>query len=629
MPVKQVGGLTKQQKKESKRRIKESRDTRRVTRKRSLKRLSNQRKKQILEEGFQLKDRIFLDAGNHAILKKLKLDTNYNVSKYFIDAHGSLMGDHFTVPHNIVLLYLGVMGNLTLLSSLESMDNICNGTVIANNIVVPGEKAPNVSLSGEYNIEQVSGIFKCGSEHKRIFNDVLVPTQEVIDSYKNSEEFEIMKDPKTGMYPIPSSWNYHTTLEEAVNKISDILDKNTYAFVFLDSCLGGECSMPMTQQKFKSIVNPEKFNILRTGDTLYNPEPDRLQTVVASFKYEGDTEGEKPYKMYVYEHVNKMSLAKDGDHWYYRKLLKKYIEKYDFKTFMFTVYDHINEYYEYDIDDFIIFSKYVNHLERTVKPVRNYNHFRYFIDTHRKILKALKNKKKDKFLALTRRENALRHSINPIEYSDLAAKYGMSDIILENIYPFPENYEKVEENIKNINKFATKWSKKKTLPAIFLKDLWKQYTKNPLLRSNDDTLFSNIWFNDHEKMKNLKNKTRLTEKEAVELQDLQRAYDYYTITNFMLDIIQTIDFYKEKEEGRIDFFKTEDLPSYNMEYVQKIMGMAIDYVVSDDYNNREIAHKDKIIKQLEDMNTMIENYISQAGGGDAGFLTALFKFFGF
>lgn len=629
MPVKQVGGLTKQQKKESKRRIKESRATRRVTRKRSLKRLSNQRKKKILEEGFQLKDRIFLDAGNYAILKKLNLNTNYNVSKYFIDAHGSLMEDHFTVPHNIVLLYLGVMGNMTLIWSLERMNDICNGTVIANNILVPGEKAPNVSLSGEYNNENVSGIFKCGSEHKRIFNDVLVPTQEVIDSYKNSEEFEIMKDPKTGMYPIPSSRNYRTTLAKAVHKISNMLDKNTYAFVYLDACLGGACSMPFTQQEFKSIVNPEKFDILRTGDTLYNPEPDRLQTIVASFEYEGDTQGEKPYKMYVYEHINKMSHAKDEDHWMYRNLLKSYIEKYDINTFIFTVYDNINEYYEYDIDDFSIFSKYAYHLENTVKPVRNYNHFKYFMDTHRKILKALKNQKKDKFLALTRRENARRHSIYPIAYFDLAAKYGMSDIILENIYPFEENYEKVEKNIKNINKFATDMSKAKTLPAIFLKDLWKQYTKNPLLRSNDDTLFYNFWFDDHEKMKKLKNKTRLIKKDADQLQDLQRAYDYYTITNFMTDIIKTIDFYKEKSEGRIDFFKTQDLPSYNMEYVQKIMGMAIDYVISEDYNNREIAHKDKIIKQLEDMNTMIENYISQAGGGDAGFLTALFKFFGF
>ena len=623
MPVKQVGrGLTKEQREQNK-----LKKQRRTTRKRSLKRLSNQRKKKILEEGFQLKDRIFLDAGKSAILKKLKLNKNYNVSKYFIDAHGSLMGTHFIVPHNIVLLYLGVMGNLTLIWSLERMNDICNGTVIANNIVVPGEKAPNVSLSGERNIESISGIFKCGSEHKRIFNDVLVPTQEVIDSYKNSEKFEIMKDPETGMYPIPSSRNYHTTLAKAVHKISNMLDKNTYAFVFLDACLGGVCSMPLTQQKFKSIVNPEKFDILRTGDTLYNLEPDRLDTVVASFKYEGDTEGEKPYKMHVYE--NKMSLAKDEDHWYYRNLLKSYIENYDIDTFIFTVYDNINKYYEYDIDDFNIFSKYARFLGRTVKPVRNYNHFTYFMDTHRKILKALKNQKKDKFLALTRRENALRHSINPFKYFDLAAKYGMSDIILEDIYPLEEDYKKVEKNIKNINKFATTKSEAKTLPAIFLKDLWKQYIENPLLRSNDDTLFSDIWFDDHETMKDLKNQTSLTPDQAVELQNLQRAYDYYTITNFMTDIIQTIDFYKEKKEGRIDFFKTQDLPSYNMEYVQQIMKIAMDYVKSEDYKNRKIAHKDKIIKQLEDMNTMIQNYINQHHGGSVDFLTALFKFFGF
>tara|TARA_B100000497_G_scaffold121123_1_gene150453 strand:- start:1156 stop:1356 length:201 start_codon:yes stop_codon:yes gene_type:complete len=66
-----------------------------------------------------------------------------------------------------------------------------------------------------------------------------------------------------------------------------------------------------------------------------------------------------------------------------------------------------------------------------------------------------------------------------------------------------------------------------------------------------------------------------------------------------------------------------------MEYVQRIMGMAMEYVKSEDYKNRKIAHKDKIIKQLEDMNTMIQNYINQHHGGSVDFLTALFKFFGF
>ncbi len=123
---------------------------------------------------------------------------------------------------------------------------------------------------------------------------------------------------------------------------------------------------------------------------------------------------------------------------------------------------------------------------------------------------------------------------------------------------------------------------------------------------------------------------RLTRIEDEELQNLQKAHDYYTITSFMIEIIQTIDFYEEKPEGRLEVFKNTDLPSYNMEYVQKIMEMAMDYVISEDYINRQIAYKDKIIKQLEDMNTMIENYISQSGGGYGGdFLTAIFKFFGF
>ena len=98
----------------------------------------------------------------------------------------------------------------------------------------------------------------------------------------------------------------------------------------------------------------------------------------------------------------------------------------------------------------------------------------------------------------------------------------------------------------------------------------------------------------------------------------------------MVEIIQTIDLYEEKSERKIHIFKSDFIPSYNMVYAKELMTMAIEYVSSDDYKRREIAYKDKIIKQLEDMNSMIENHGSQAGGGYGGdFLASLFKFFGF
>ena len=623
MPLKQVGGrgLSKQQREESKRRT-ERRNKRKRTRKRS----SDKRKQALREQGFQLKNRIFLDRGNYGILKQLKLNTYYNVSKYFISAHGSIdRVGHFTVPDNIVIMYLGMMGNLTLSIGKEGINDICNGKVIPNSIILPGEKAPNVTLNGEYNIQGISGIFECGSIPKRVLNKVLVPQQDVIDSYKDGEpnEFDIMKDPETGEYPVYSKHRYKSTLDKAVHKISKLLNKNTYAFVYLDACLGGFCGMPMTQKDFNSVVNPEKFNILRTGDTLYNPKPTRLETVRGSVTYDVEETGTET-KLFLH----KMSLAKDEDHWNYRYLLFAKIEKYDFGTFVYRIYENIEKYYEYDVNDMPDFLRYANMATVKSRPPRDYDHFVYFIDAHQKILKAFLEKDKDKVFALTRRENALRYSINPAKYKFLAEKYGMTDIYLEHIYPFPENIEKVNENTKNLNKFSEKLSKKKTLPSLFLKEVWEQYVKNPLIRSSDESIFSDFWFDDHEKMKNLKNQKRLTKKQDIELQDLQKAYDYYTITSFMAEIIQTIDFYEEKSEGRLEVFKNTDLPSYNMVLVKKLMTMAIEYVSSDDYKRREIAYKDKIIKQLEDMNSMIENHGSQAGGG-GDFLASLFKFFGF
>ena len=628
MPLKQVGGrgLSKQQREESKRRTE-----RRTERKRARKKSSDKRKQELLKQGFQLKNRIFLDRGNYGILKQLKLNTYYKVSKYFISGHGSPMDTHFKVPDNIIIMYLGVMGNLTIINSLASIDGICNGRVIPNSIILPGEMAPNVSLNGEKDEAKISGIFECGSPPKRVLNNYLVPKQDVIDSYiifqgirSGLYGLEIMKDPETGEYPISTENNYESDLEKTVHAISKLLNKNTYAFVYLDSCLGGECSMPMTHEEFNTIVNPEKFNILRTGDTL-NENPYRVTTVPGALK-SGKT----------IVTIQEMQLAQDDDHWYYRRMLKNFIDKYDFSMYQFVVYNHLEKYYEYDINDL---KNYVSYANQLTTEDRDFSHFVAFTDMHVRILEAFKKKDRDEIFKLTRKENALRFNLDPIKYAFLARKYGMTDIPLEQISHKDGIFDRgdvatqVNKNIKNINDLAVRLSKKKTTPPNFLYTLWEQYTKNPLLRSDDDTLFSDFWFDDQgllEYGKNEKSLGRLTRIEDEELQNLQKAHDYYTITSFMIEIIQTIDFYEEKPEGRLEVFKNTDLPSYNMEYVQKIMEMAMDYVISEDYINRQIAYKDKIIKQLEDMNTMIENYISQSGGGYGGdFLTAIFKFFGF
>ena len=637
MPLKQVGGrLTKEQL--------EERNKRRRKRKDNLKK----RKQKLLKQGYELKNRIFLDTSIPGILNQLKLDTSYKVSKYFIDAHGSMTGDHFKVPDNIVLMYLGVIGNVTLLNSLALMGPVCNGNVPPNSIIVPGEMAPNVSLSGEHNKEEISGIFECSSPPKRVLNDFLVPEQDVIDSYINFQGepagmfggfeiildpetgeyktvprgrfgFEIMKDPETGEYPISTENNYETDLEKTVHAISKLLKKNTYAFVYLDSCLSGGCGTPMTREEFNKIADPKKFNTLRTGDKLYDENPYRVETIRGSLK-SGETR----------VIIQKMQLAEDSDHQNHRLLLKRLIDNYNFSLYNFLVYDSLEKYYEYDINDLPYFSKYANKLTTEDK---DFNHFVAFTDMHVKILKAYKKKDRDKIFKLTRRDNALRFNINPIKYSFLETKYGITYMPLESlqgigIIKHDDDATQVNKNIKDINNLANRLSDIETPPSIFLETLWKQYTENPLLRSNDDTLFPDFWFDDHEEIEKLKKKERLTKSQRIKLKKLQRQHDYYTITFLMIEIIQTIDLYKKKSKIQIYIFKSEIIPKYNMVYAKQLMTMAIEYVKSNDYRMREIAYKDKIIKQLEEMNTMIFNDGSQAGGGD-DFLTSLFKFFGF
>lgn len=622
MPLKQVGGRgkTAKQRKES-----EQKKNQRNTRKRSLKKQSNKRKKALREKGYELKNRIFLDTNNYGILKQLKLKTSYKVSKYFIDAHGTIKRDHFKVPDNIVLMYLGVIGNVTIIDSLYLIGHICNGFVTPNNIILPGEMAPNVSMSGEKYKKGISGIFECGFPPKRVLNNYLVPKQDVIDSYINFQGdtrdaifgFEIMKDPETGEYPISTENNYQTDLEKTVYAISELLNKNTYAFVYVDACLSGGCGMPMTREEFNTIVNPEKFNTLRTGDKLYDENPYRLRTIRGSLKSD---------KTIV--DIHEMQHAEDRDHDMYRGLLQLLIDDYNFSTYNFAIYQDIKKYYEYDINDLPYFSRYAN--ESTTED-RDFSHYVEFTDMHVKILKAFKKQDRDEIFKLTRRENALRFNINPIKYAFLARKYGMTDIPLASlhgngIFKDGDDATQVNKNIKDINELAKKLSKSETPPSIFLYTLWEQYTKNPLLRSNDDTLFSDFWFDGHEEIEKLKKKERLTKSQRIKLKKLQNQHDYYTITSFMVEIIQTIDLYEERSEGANDFFKTNSLPSYNISLVKELMTIALEYVSSDDYKRREIAFKDKIIKQLEDINTMIENHGSQTGGD---FLSAIFKFFGF
>ncbi len=94
MPSKQVGrGLTKEKREQSKRRT-----ARRTELRKERKKSSDKRKQELLKQGFQLKNRIFLDRGNYGILKQLKLNTYYKVSKYFISGHGS--------PMDIILKFL-------------------------------------------------------------------------------------------------------------------------------------------------------------------------------------------------------------------------------------------------------------------------------------------------------------------------------------------------------------------------------------------------------------------------------------------------------------------------------------------------------------------------------------------
>jgi hypothetical protein len=337
-------------------------NSRRSEKKRSIRR----KKKQIKEQGLEFKNQVFLDEPSSVILRKLKLEPYFNVRKMAVIAHGSLLdlNDNrrdFKIPHNIVLMYFGNIGQITIGNNVDALLETCNGSLVPQHVMVPGETVPNLLLSQEFNKYVVSGIFECSNNEgiKRIYNDYLLPTKETFDSYDETtiSHYSIVNNLMYGLNPSNDKYKNNVLLSALVNGISSNLHSDEYAFIFVYACLG-YCDEPLTLGQLEKYKTG--YDTLRSGYTRYKI-PKRVTTMQGIWKTPLGTE----FKFNI--------RPKDEKHYQYIIKLKNFILSNDLEGFKNTVYENIDTYKDDNFREFLRFARLINSETKVDNlPLRNF-----------------------------------------------------------------------------------------------------------------------------------------------------------------------------------------------------------------------------------------------------------------
>lgn len=337
-------------------------NSRRSEKKRSIRR----KKRQIKEQGLEFKNQVFLDEPSSVILRKLKLEPYFNVRKMAVIAHGSLLdlNDNrrdFKIPHNIVLMYFGNIGQITIGNNVDALLETCNGSLVPQHVMVPGETVPNLVLSQEFNKYVVSGIFECSNNEgiKRIYNDYLLPTKETFDSYGDTTNihYNIVNNLMYGLGPSNDKYKNNVLLSALVNGISSNLHSDEYAFIFVYACLG-YCDEPLTLGQLEKYKTG--YDTLRSGYTRYKI-PKRVTTMQGIWKTPLGTE----FKFNI--------RPKDEKHYQYIIKLKNFILSNDLEGFKYTVYENIDTYKDDNFREFLRFARLINSETKVDNlPLRNF-----------------------------------------------------------------------------------------------------------------------------------------------------------------------------------------------------------------------------------------------------------------
>lgn len=231
-------------------------------------------KKGIEDQGKEFSKQVFLDMSDERVLKRLKLYEDCHgiidvcktkIKNIFINAHGTLIFDKekFTIPDNVVLLFMGKMGNLTIQGLME-MEDFCNKKYAPNQIFLPGTELTDVLLGSEESSFRgevdMTGIYDCelvnkGSKYPvKNLENYLRPSKKLVQNKEFSEFFSEKSNFEKYKFDINNNNNKQSIfLSEVVNIISKNLEKDHYAFIYTNACLGGICKWSTTTDDIEII----------------------------------------------------------------------------------------------------------------------------------------------------------------------------------------------------------------------------------------------------------------------------------------------------------------------------------------------------------------------------------------
>ena len=218
------------------------------------------RYERVKEQVGDISKAVFIDLPPHRVLKRLGLDSTKKIKNIIVDGHGELYDTKnpeylLDVPDNIVVMYLGELGRLTM-----SYPNQSGCNLTPSSIALPGTTIPNVKVySSTLNNNFKSGIYVCNDDG------------ETQTKFKTRYRRILQAGDES-----------RVSLEDILNEISEQLPEDTYGFVKVYTCLGACDWLPKNTIDIYRNKLDDKIKPYYIGREIQRVETRPPEVIVAS-----------------------------------------------------------------------------------------------------------------------------------------------------------------------------------------------------------------------------------------------------------------------------------------------------------------------------------------------------------
>ena len=465
------------------------------------------------DEDIKIQNQVYFDTPDYTgVLAQLntipKTKKAYNVRRHIVMAHGGIhcnsKGNYskIKVPNNIIVMLMGKVGNVSLGTGLEELQNICNEKLIPRYIYTPGTMLPDLTLSSEYNVGGISGVFECSNHNTRLaINNLLLPKPQVIMSYYNdysqrNQEMIALLNHVIHRNDGVIEGNIHTaSLGSLFERISKILNNNEYSFLYIISCLSDSSTVTITQDQLSRVSGANTKKGVFHGNTLYRI-PERIETFVGHIKINN-----KDIKIRL-TGDNAMTYAKNQNHKQYRDFLVTYINNSNISELIDIIYrsGNLEAYYDENFRPFLEAAQknHKNYIDDVAYDNR-YILIINFLTTHASIIMAIMKNDVNSLAKLATRKSALKNGVSPQKYNAVSGKINNDAMRYSHILTIVNdppstaaaNMQKILKNTHTLNISVDNAMYDTNINAESLKyEIWAFYLQNPYLYT--DILFLNV-----------------------------------------------------------------------------------------------------------------------------------------